>query len=103
MPTKRDSKGRFVKDNKPMTDTTETTRNYIVPVPAFILWPVHVVAWLVATVVRAAALVALVCVLVAVYGWWTSTPDSCSVSPAPAAYEAAKEQIESIRESIKEI
>ena len=94
MSTKRDSKGRFVKDDKPMTDTAtdtaETVRNYIVPISSLFLWPIHLGAWLVATVVRAAALVLLVAALVALYGWWAGDgSQSCPVAPAPAAYQPA--------------
>ena len=74
-----------------MTDTTqeETTRNYIVPVSSLFLWPIHLGAWLGATVVRAVVLVALVVALVAIYGAWQGQADSCPVGPDPVAYQPA--------------
>ena len=51
--------------------TEETiTREYRVSVPTFFMWPVHIIAWLIATVVRAVALVLLITLLVFAYGWW---------------------------------
>lgn len=93
MPTNRDPKtGKFCK-GEPVANTAsnvepDTVRNYVVPVPNFFMWPVHVVAWLFATVVRFVALVLLVVALVALYGWWAGDgSQSCPV--APAAYHAA--------------
>lgn len=88
MPINRDSKGRFVKKDQPMTVETENVRNYVVPVPNFFMWPIHVGAWLVATIVRGVVLVLILCVLVALYGAWQGDPDSCPVAPAPSAYVA---------------
>lgn len=87
MSTERDPKtGRFKKKEQPMTDTTEILDEYRVTVPRFVLWPVHAVAWVLGTIVRAVVLVALVAALIAVLGWYVGAPaDSCpAVQPARA-------------------
>ena len=90
MSTERDEKGRFKKKESPVTDTTpENVRNYVVPVSALFMWPIHVGAWLVATIVRGVVLVLILCALVALYGAWQGQADSCPVGPDPVAYQPA--------------
>ncbi len=90
----RDANGRFIKGEttdraQDMTDTTDTTRNYIVPVSALFMWPIHVGAWLVATIVRGVVLVLILCALVALYGAWQGQAESCPVGVDPVAYHPA--------------
>ena len=86
MSTERDPKtGRFKKKEQPMADTApDTVRNYVVPVSALFLWPIHAGAWVIATVVRVVILAALVALLIAVWGWYVGDSDSCPAEPARA-------------------
>lgn len=73
----------------PDTATPDNVRNYVVPVAAFFMWPVHVVAWLVATVVRGVVLVLILCALVALYGAWQGQADSCPAGADPVTHSLA--------------
>ena len=88
MSTERDPKtGRFKKKEEPLRDPApDTVTNYVVPISALFLWPIHAGAWVIATVVRVVILAALMALLIAVWGWYVGDPaDSCpAVQPARA-------------------
>lgn len=88
MSTERDANGRFRRRTPPAPDSgpsDDVVTEYHVNVPAFILWPIHAVAWLVATVVRFVALALLVAVLIALLGWWRGGPATAPPAPLPAS------------------
>ena len=91
MPNNRDANGGFRRNPPPADngldsdDSGDVVREYRVSLPAFVLWPVNVIAWLIATVLRFVALILLVAALVALWGWYQghdATAPPATVSPA---------------------